>query len=141
MQVLDALAVVALISIQATPVDCLACRGVNLVCKQWTQLACCKQSVVRLQYPQLAATRPFLVPYVQAFANALGRPNAIDSDAYNRDYQEVFDYGSNNSTVRTPFQTETGDFWLGGAGTQHSARICISNVKMQLGLERNPQSP
>ncbi|ULQ57771.1 phosphatase PAP2 family protein [Flavihumibacter rivuli] len=40
-----------------------------------------------------------------------GPPYAINSDEYTNDYNEVKDYGSLNSTARSPEQSEIGVFW------------------------------
>ena len=44
-----------------------------------------------------------------------GPPPAPGSDAYVRDYLEVADIGSANSTTRTALQTETARFWVATA--------------------------
>jgi hypothetical protein len=45
-----------------------------------------------------------------------GPPPALDSRTYRRDLEEVREYGSDDSTVRTPEQTEIAQFWFPGLG-------------------------
>jgi hypothetical protein len=40
-------------------------------------------------------------------------PPALDSEQYARDYNEIKEIGSSNSTTRTAEQTQIGTFWLG----------------------------
>ena len=44
-----------------------------------------------------------------------GPPPAPGSDQYVRDYLEIVDIGSANSTTRTPAQTQTAQFWIATA--------------------------
>ncbi|WP_405981780.1 vanadium-dependent haloperoxidase [Streptomyces sp. NBC_00158] len=59
--------------------------------------------------------RPFLLERADQFRP--GPPPALDSRRYRADLAEVRAYGSADSTVRTPRQTETATFWYGGSLT------------------------
>ncbi|MGE7386812.1 vanadium-dependent haloperoxidase [Streptomyces sp. NPDC004126] len=59
--------------------------------------------------------RPFLLERADQFRP--GPPPALDSRGYRADLAEVRAYGSADSTVRTPRQTETASFWYGGSLT------------------------
>jgi hypothetical protein len=68
--------------------------------------------------PWIGNVRPFLVPSAEMLRS--DGPNALTSDAYARDYDEIKAVGSLTSTVRTSDQTEaaiwwqiTGAFWNG----------------------------
>ena len=58
-------------------------------------------------------------------------PPSLDSGRYTRDYNEVRELGSVNSTVRTPEQTELARFWLG------SPSAIWNGVARQVILARN----
>jgi hypothetical protein len=45
-------------------------------------------------------------------------PPALTSAAYTSAYNEVKDYGSLTSSIRTSYQTETAHFWADGTGTE-----------------------
>lgn len=61
-------------------------------------------------YPQLNATRPFLIPTAKAY-DTYGGPYLVGSAAYNAEVAETESVGKNDSTTRTPYQTETASFW------------------------------
>lgn len=54
--------------------------------------------------------RPFLLKDADAFR--LPAPPAVTSERYRRDLKEVREFGELNSTVRTPRQTDTANFWF-----------------------------
>lgn len=64
--------------------------------------------------PMAAATWPSLKPFVLQSASQFrpGPPPALASKEWAADYNEIKDYGSLNSSKRTPEQTETARFWL-----------------------------
>ncbi len=61
-----------------------------------------------------AATWPTLRPFVLERPDQFrpGPPVALASQEWASDYNEVKAYGARNSTLRTPEQTETANFWL-----------------------------
>jgi len=61
--------------------------------------------------PWVGGVRPFLMQSSSQFRT--DGPNALTSDAYAEDFNEVKALGSVNSTVRTPEQTHIGIFWQG----------------------------
>ncbi len=61
--------------------------------------------------PWVANVRPFLMQSTSQFRT--DGPNALTSDAYAEDFNEVKALGSLNSTVRTPEQTHIAIFWQG----------------------------
>jgi hypothetical protein len=61
--------------------------------------------------PWVANVRPFLIQSSSQFRT--DGPNALTSDAYAEDFNEVKALGSVNSTARTPEQTHIAIFWQG----------------------------
>ena len=61
--------------------------------------------------PWVGGVRPFLIQSSSQFRT--DGPNALTSDAYAEDFNEVKALGSVNSTVRTPEQTHIAIFWQG----------------------------
>jgi hypothetical protein len=59
----------------------------------------------------MAYVTPFLLPSADMVRS--DGPNPLTSEAYARDYNEVKELGSLNSTSRTPEQTEIAIFWQG----------------------------
>jgi hypothetical protein len=72
-------------------------------------------------YVPTAITINSMWPDMKPFASASGAqfrpkpPVALESEEWARDYNELKDYGGQNSTKRTAQQTETARFWLIGA--------------------------
>jgi len=65
--------------------------------------------------PWVGNVDPFIVPDVEALRS--DGPNPLTSQGYAEDFNEVKDYGSLDSTVRTADQTEAAVFWqANGAG-------------------------
>ena len=64
--------------------------------------------------PWVANVRPFLIESTSQFRTA--GPNALTSDAWARDFNEVKALGSLNSSVRTPEQTHVALFWQSAGG-------------------------
>jgi hypothetical protein len=59
--------------------------------------------------PWVGNVRPFLVPSAEMLRT--DGPNALTSDAYTEDFNEIKDVGSLTSTTRTPDQTDAAIFW------------------------------
>lgn len=59
--------------------------------------------------PWVANVRPFLVPSAEMLRT--DGPNALTSDAYTEDFNEIKDIGSLTSTTRTADQTDAAIFW------------------------------
>jgi hypothetical protein len=68
--------------------------------------------------------RPFLLR--RADEVRLARPPAVGSARHRKDLAEVRSYGSSGSPVRTPRQTETATFWLGGALTLYTRPLRVA---------------
>lgn len=66
-------------------------------------------------HPHWADVTPFALASNEQFRPAA--PPALGSDAYWVAFNEVRDYGSINSTLRTADQTAMARFWANGAGT------------------------
>jgi PAP2 superfamily len=65
--------------------------------------------------PWVGNVDPFIVPDVEALRS--DGPNPLSGQVYAEDFNEVKDYGSLDSTVRTADQTEAAVFWqANGAG-------------------------
>jgi hypothetical protein len=64
--------------------------------------------------PWVANVRPFLIESTSQFRTA--GPNALTSDAWTRDFNDVKALGSLNSSVRTPEQTHVALFWQSAGG-------------------------
>ena len=67
--------------------------------------------------PALEPGWGLVTPFVLAVGSQFRPPPppAPGSDAYVRDYLEIVDIGSANSTTRTPWQTQTAQFWIATA--------------------------
>jgi hypothetical protein len=65
----------------------------------------------------LASMWPNLKPFAMAEGSQFrpGQPISLEGKEWATDYNEVKDYGRRDSVKRTPEQTETARFWLGGA--------------------------
>jgi hypothetical protein len=63
--------------------------------------------------PWIGNVKPFLVPNPEMLRT--DGPNALTSEEYARDYNEVKEMGSATSTTRTADQTEAAFFWQGTA--------------------------
>ncbi len=61
-------------------------------------------------YSTVGAIRPWVMASGSQFRPA--PPPALTSETWTRDYNEIREVGSRNSTVRTPEQTSIGRFWL-----------------------------
>jgi len=71
------------------------------------------------QTPQWPKVTPFALKKGSQFRPA--PPPALTSAAYAAAFNETKDFGSINSTVRTPQETEVAHFWEGKAGTPQVA--------------------
>ncbi|GIJ46690.1 hypothetical protein Val02_35760 [Virgisporangium aliadipatigenens] len=71
----------------------------------------------------IGSARPFLVPNAAMFRT--DGPPALTSRAYARDFNEVKQVGSANSTVRTQDQTEAAIWW-------HDRNVTLWEIKRQL---------
>lgn len=67
-------------------------------------------------YPQLGTTKPFLISSGASF-DTQGGPAALFSAKYNASLLEVMQYGKNNDSLRTQYQTDTAMFWADVPGT------------------------
>ncbi len=68
--------------------------------------------------PWLGQMSPFTMTGAAQFFPDEG-PDALDSQQWIDDYNQVMALGANNSTVRTPEQTEIGLFWTEHTGQQY----------------------
>ena len=78
-------------------------------------------SAAQFLIPWLGFVRPLLLSSPTQIP--LSGPDALTSDAYTRDFDEVKAYGSKTSTVRTPEQTETALFWSDNPVLQFQAAL------------------
>ncbi len=65
--------------------------------------------VARDPFAYLGNVRPFLVPDIEMLRT--DPPNALTSDEYTKEFNEVKELGSLTSTRRTPYETEAAIFW------------------------------
>lgn len=65
-------------------------------------------------------------------------PRALDSAEYAAAWQEVYDYGSVNSAVRTADQTEAVAYWQNGAGTHRPPGIWNVIAQSAINLSGTP---
>src|SRR6266571_1631771 len=82
--------------------------------------------------PWLGQMVPFTMSSVAQFFPDEG-PDALDSQQWIDDYNQVMTLGAINSTVRTPKQTEIGLFWTEHTGQQYAR--AFRNLATQKGLE------
>ncbi|MBW5483931.1 vanadium-dependent haloperoxidase, partial [Streptomyces bambusae] len=68
--------------------------------------------------------RPFLLDSPDRYR--LGPPPALGSERYRADLAEVRAYGRVDSTVRTPYQTETATFWYGSSLTLYTEPLRVA---------------
>ncbi|MFK0258847.1 vanadium-dependent haloperoxidase [Streptomyces sp. NPDC090445] len=76
-----------------------------------------------VQYGNRVA-KPFLLDSPSQYR--LGPPPALDSRRYRADLAEVRAYGKADSTVRTPRQTETAEFWYGASLTLYTEPLRVA---------------
>jgi hypothetical protein len=82
---------------------------------EWRSTAFVNGNPVIEPAPWVGNVKPFIVPDVTALRS--DGPNALTSDAYAEDFDEVKAYGSLTSSVRTADQKDAALFWQGnGAG-------------------------
>jgi hypothetical protein len=81
--------------------------------------------------PWLSQMVPFTMPGAAQFFPDEG-PDALDSQQWIDDYNQVKTLGAINSTVRTPQQTEIGLFWTEHTGQQYAR--AFRNLTTQKGL-------
>jgi len=72
--------------------------------------------------PWLGGVTPLLVHSATQFGPRLPPPS-LTSEQYTRDFNEVKDYGSATSALRTPDQTATAKFFSGNAVVQYNAAL------------------
>ena len=82
--------------------------------------------------PWLGQMMPFTMSSPDQFFPDEG-PDALDSQQWIDDYNEVMTLGAINSTVRTPTQTEIGLFWTEHTGQQYAR--AFRNLATQKGLD------
>ncbi|MBD0421915.1 vanadium-dependent haloperoxidase [Streptomyces sp. TRM S81-3] len=75
---------------------------------------------------------PFLLRTPDQFRP--GPPPALDSDRYAADLAEVRAYGSVDSPVRSPHQTETATFWLGSSLTLYTEPLRVALSRTPRGI-------
>ena len=80
---------------------------------EWRSTAFVNGTPVVEPAPWVGNVRPFVIPSAAALRSK--GPNALTSDAYTRDYNEVKRLGSLTSTRRTADQTEAAVFWQANA--------------------------
>jgi hypothetical protein len=81
--------------------------------------------------PWLGQMVPFTMSSAAQFFPDEG-PDALDSQQWIDDYNQVMTLGALNSTVRTPQQTEIGLFWTEHTGQQYAR--AFQNLAIQKGL-------
>lgn len=81
--------------------------------------------------PWLGQMVPFTMTSAAQFFPDEG-PDALDSEEWIDDYNQVKSLGAKNSTIRTPEQTEIGLFWTEHTGQQYSR--AFRNLATQKGL-------
>ena len=81
--------------------------------------------------PRLGQMVPFTMSGAAQFFPDEG-PDALDSQQWIDDYNQVMTLGALNSTVRTPQQTEIGLFWTEHTGQQYAR--AFRNLATQKGL-------
>ncbi|HEX8763909.1 MAG TPA: vanadium-dependent haloperoxidase [Candidatus Acidoferrum sp.] len=81
--------------------------------------------------PWLGQMVPFTMTGAAQFFPDEG-PDALDSQQWIDDYNQVMTLGASNSTVRTPQQTEIGLFWTEHTGQQYGR--AFRNLATQKGL-------
>src|SRR6267154_1887103 len=81
--------------------------------------------------PWLGQMMPFTMSSAAQFFPDEG-PDALDSQQWIDDYNQVMTLGALNSTVRTPQQTEIGLFWTEHTGQQYAR--AFQNLATQKGL-------
>ena len=81
--------------------------------------------------PWLGKMVPFTMTSAAQFFPDEG-PDALDSQQWIDDYNQVMDLGAFNSTLRTPDQTEIGLFWTEHTGQQYAR--AFRNLAVQQGL-------
>jgi hypothetical protein len=73
--------------------------------------------------PWMGFVEPLLIPSGKTVGNDFGKPPALTSRLYTRDFREVKAYGSATSTVRSPDQTALALFFSGNAAVQYNAAL------------------
>jgi hypothetical protein len=64
--------------------------------------------------------KPFALHSADQFLKDIHPPLALTSEAWTRDFNRTKDLGAQNSSVRTPTETEIGLFWTDNAAAQYS---------------------
>jgi hypothetical protein len=64
--------------------------------------------------------KPFALLSADQFLEDVPPPPALTSERWARDFNRTKDFGAQNSTVRTPAETEIGRFWTDDAAVQYS---------------------
>jgi hypothetical protein len=91
-------------------------------------------------YIPTAITINSMWPDMKPFALSSGSqfrpkpPVALESEEWARDYNELRDYGGQNSTKRTAEQTEIARFWLIGAPAAYHPFICQLMAAKQMSV-------
>ncbi len=77
--------------------------------------------------PWVGDVLPFLLPNAEVVRT--DGPNALTSEDYAKDFNEIREVGSINSTVRTPDQTEAAIWWQGNGAFWNSVTRSISAAR------------
>jgi hypothetical protein len=85
--------------------------------------------------PQFATMTPWVIAASNQFRPA--GPEALDSDQYAADFNEVKSIGSSTSTTRTAFQTEVAKFWAGNTALFWNRIALTMAARNQTSLSQN----
>ena len=91
-----------------------------------------QSSAQTAQTPWVASMRPFVLQQASQFR--VGPPPALTSQLYAKDLNETEAYGSLNSTVRTPDETDTAYFWNANAVNQYNGVMQNAVTENGIGL-------
>jgi hypothetical protein len=73
--------------------------------------------------PWLGQMTPFTYNSASDFLGTIGPPPPLTSKLWTQDYNLTRTYGALNGSLRTPAQTEVGQFWADHAGTMYSRAL------------------
>jgi len=85
--------------------------------------------------PQWRYVKPFLLQSATQFEPS--GPPALDSAEFARDFEEVRQYGSKNSTVRTSQQTASAIFWVQSEMVPFTAAAKAAGAARKIGIADN----
>ena len=67
--------------------------------------------------------KPLALKSADQFLGDVPAPPALSSDTWASNFNRTKDYGAQNSSVRTPYETEIGLFWTDEAASQYSRSL------------------